>query len=211
VKNKPEISSGTPFGKLLREGFLRGEGFTKIGFHSNLNIKQDIDFQHQQQAHVVPLAQVQKDSMAHYLEQFPSPCTEVDVFFEMKAYSMDLRERVVAACGEPGARIYQVAARFRVSVAFVDKLLRRQRTTGSVAALPACGGPAPRLDPAGRAQLLVCLGQQPDATLDEVRAALAASGGPALSRTAVWRAVESMGWGRKKKAFTPPNATPSGS
>ena len=112
---------------------------------------------------------------------------------------MDLRERVVAACGEPGARIYQVAARFRVSVAFVDKLLRRQRTTGSVAALPACGGPAPRLDPAGRAQLLVCLGQQPDATLDEVRAALAAAGGPALSRTAVWRAVESLGWGRKKK------------
>ena len=43
----------------------------------------------------------------------------------MKAYSMDLRERVVAACGEPGGRIYQVAARFRVSVAFVDKLLRR--------------------------------------------------------------------------------------
>ena len=42
----------------------------------------------------------------------------------MKAYSMDLRERVVAACGEPGARINQVAARFRVSVAFVDKLLR---------------------------------------------------------------------------------------
>lgn len=69
MKNKPEISSGTPFGKLLREGFLRGEGFTKIGFHSNLNIKQDIDFQHQQQAHVVPLAQVQKDSMAHYLSR----------------------------------------------------------------------------------------------------------------------------------------------
>jgi hypothetical protein len=31
-----------------------------------------------------------------------------------------------------------------------------------------------------------------------VRAALVAAGGPALSRTAVWRAVESLGWGRKK-------------
>ena len=61
----------------------------------------------------------------------------------MKAYLTGLRERVVAA-------------RFRVSVAFVDKLLRRQRTTGPVAALPACGGPAPRPDPADRAQLLVC-------------------------------------------------------
>ena len=76
--------------------------------------------------------------------------------------------------------------------------------------MPACGGPAPRLDPAGRAQLLVCLCQQPGATLDEVRAALAAAGGPALSRTAVWRAVESLGWGRKKVS-TPPNAAPSGS
>ena len=66
----------------------------------------------------------------------------------MKADSMDLRKRVVAACGEPGARIYQVAARFRVSIAFVDKLLHRQCAPGSLAALPACGGPAPRLDPA---------------------------------------------------------------
>ena len=94
--------------------------------------------------------------------------------------------------------IYQVAAQFRVSISFVGKLLCRQRTTDSVAASPPSGNPAPRLDPAGWAQLLVCLGQQPDATLDEVRAALAAAGGPALSRTAVWRAVESMGWGRKK-------------
>ena len=103
----------------------------------------------------------------------------------MKAYSLDSRERVVAACGEPRTRIYQVAARFRVFVAFVDKLLCRQRTTGSVAALPSGGGPAPRLDLAGRAQLLVCLDQQPAATLDEVRAALAAAGGPDPSRTAV--------------------------
>ena len=68
-KNKPEISSCTPFGKLLREGFLRGEGFTEIGLHSNLNTKQDIDVLHQQQAHVVPLAQVQKDGVAHYLSR----------------------------------------------------------------------------------------------------------------------------------------------
>ena len=129
----------------------------------------------------------------------------------MKAYSHDLRERVAAACAEPGAKIYQVAARFCVSLSFTDKLLRRQRTSGSLATLPASGGPAPRLDAAGRDLLRACLVAQPDATLDEVRAALAAAGGPVLSRTAVWRAVESMGWGRKKKAFTPPNATPSGS
>ena len=120
------------------------------------------------------------------------------IYSEMKVSSTDLRERMVAACGEPGARIYQMFARFRVSVAFVDKLLRRQRTTGSVAALPACSDPAPRLNPAGRAQLLVCLGQCPAAALDEVWAALAATGRPVLSCTAGWRAMESMGWGCKK-------------
>jgi formimidoylglutamase len=67
VKDKPDlISSGTPFGKLLREGFLQGERFTEIGLHSNLNTKADIDFLHEQQAHIVPLAHVQKDGMELY-------------------------------------------------------------------------------------------------------------------------------------------------
>ena len=75
----------------------------------------------------------------------------------MKAYSMDLRERVVAACALPGVRIYQVAAQFRVSISFVDKLLYRQRTTGSVAALPPSDGPALMLDPTGHLRLTACL------------------------------------------------------
>ena len=128
----------------------------------------------------------------------------------MKAYSQDLRERVAAACAEPGAKMYQVATRFSVSLSFTDKLLRRQRTSGSVAALPPRPGPAPRLDAAGDAVLLGCLRARPDATLAEIGRALAAAGGPALRRTAVWEAVERLGWGRKKKASTPPNATPNG-
>ena len=117
----------------------------------------------------------------------------------MKAYSLDLRERIAAACAEPKARIYQVAAQFRVSISFVDKLLHRQRMSGSLAALPARGGPAPRLDPSGGVQLAACLEQQPDATLYELRAALVGLGGPALSRSAMGRAVIGLGWDRKKK------------
>ena len=80
----------------------------------------------------------------------------------------------------------------------VDKLLHRQRTRGSVASLPASGGRLPLLDAEGLAQLTVCPAQQPDATLDELRTSLAAIGGPALSRTTIWWAVEGAGWGRKK-------------
>ncbi|AMR26438.1 hypothetical protein A0257_14905 [Hymenobacter psoromatis] len=129
----------------------------------------------------------------------------------MKAYSIDLRERVAAACAVPQARIYQVAAQFSVSISFVDKLLRRQRTSGSLAALPASGGAAPRLDPTGRDLLQACLVAQPDATLAELGTALLAANGPVLSRTSTWRAVESLGWGRKKKASTLPSATPNAS
>ncbi len=129
----------------------------------------------------------------------------------MKAYSPDLRERVAAACAEPGAKVYQVAARFAVSLSFTNKRLRRQRTTGSVAALPPHPGPAPRLEAAGDERLLACLAAQPDATLAATGRALVAAGGPALSHTGVWRAVERLGWGCQKKASTPPGATPGAS
>lgn len=129
----------------------------------------------------------------------------------MKAYSLDLRERVAAACAKPKSRIAQVSAQFNVSTSFIDKLLRRQRTTGSLAALPHKSGPEPMLDAAGLLDLSACWQQAPDATLDETRLLLAAVGGPTMSRTAVWRATEAVGWGRKKKASTPRNATPNAS
>ena len=70
----------------------------------------------------------------------------------MKAYSLDLRERVAAACAQPGRTIGAVATQFSVSVSFVEKLLHRQRESGSLAALPHRSGPAPLLDAAARAE-----------------------------------------------------------
>ena len=128
----------------------------------------------------------------------------------MKAYSNDLRERVAAACAEPGSTHPAVAARFCVSVSFVEKLRQRQRTNGSVAALAHRSGPAPLLGAAARAELGACLRQQPDATLDELRVWVAALGGPAVSVATMGRAVQVLDWRRKKRASTPPSATPSG-
>lgn len=125
----------------------------------------------------------------------------------MKAYSTDLRERVLAACGQVGRTIGQVAAQFSVSDSFVRKWRRRQRLTGSLAALPPRSGPAPCLDQAATVQLVACLRQQPDATLNELRTWLAAVGGPAVSRSTLGRAVQGLDWRRKKRAFTPPNVT----
>ena len=126
----------------------------------------------------------------------------------MKAYSLDLRERVAAACMQPGHTVGAVAAQFSVSVSFVAKLLRRQRQSGSLAALPHRSGPAPLLDTGGRAELAACLRQQPDATLDELCVWVAALGGPAVSPATMGRAVQALEWRRKKRASTP-SATPT--
>ena len=127
----------------------------------------------------------------------------------MKAYSLDLRERVAAACAQPRRTIGAVATQFSVSVSFVEKLLHRQRTSGSLAALPHRSSPAPLLDAAARAELGACLRQQPDATLDELRVWVAALGDPTVSPATMGRAVQALNWRRKKRASTPPNATPT--
>lgn len=127
----------------------------------------------------------------------------------MKAYSNDLRERVAAACAVSGTTQTAVAARFCVSVSFVEKLCQRQRASGSVAALPHRSGPAPLLNAAARAAVGACLRQQPDATLDELCVWMAALGGPAVSPATMGRAVQALDWRRKKRASTPPSVTPT--
>ena len=94
-------------------------------------------------------------------------------------------------------------------VSFVEKLCQRQRANRSVAALPHRSGPAPLLDAGARAAVGACLRQQPDATLDELRVWVAALGGPTVSPATMGRAVQALDWRRKKRASTPPSATPT--
>ena len=54
----------------------------------------------------------------------------------MRAYSTDLRERVVAAYDAREGTQEQVAARFAVSVSWVRKLLRQRRGTRASAPEP---------------------------------------------------------------------------
>ena len=127
----------------------------------------------------------------------------------MQAYSDDLRQRVAAACASGQFSLEEVARRFTVSVSFVNKLLKRQRTTGSVAALPHRGGPAPRLQATDHQRLVACVAAQPDATLAELGQHLVAAGSPAVSATVLCQTLQALDLRRKKRACTPPSATPS--
>src|SRR4051794_23918125 len=121
----------------------------------------------------------------------------------MRAYSMDLRERVVAACDEGGATREQVAARFSVSVRWVRDLLKRRRETGSIAPRPRGGGRTPSFDGAAAGRLRAAVRGDDDATLEE----LGRAAGVACSAAAVYRALRRLGITRKKSRGGRPSGT----
>lgn len=90
----------------------------------------------------------------------------------MRAYSTDLRARVVAAVDRGEHSIRQLVHIFSVSLSFVVRLLDRHRRTGSVQPSPHAGGPAVKFDAATVARLLQLVRDQPDATLAELQARL---------------------------------------
>jgi transposase len=91
-----------------------------------------------------------------------------------RAYSLDLRDRVVAAVAA-GESCRAVAVTFKVSVASVVKWSQRFRATGSAAARP-MGGNRPYVLACERDWLLKRLAEQPDITLRSLLAELAERG-----------------------------------
>ena len=109
----------------------------------------------------------------------------------MKAYSTDLRERVVAACDAGGATREQTAARFSVSVVWIRKQLRRRRDWPWFES---------RLTYANAVRADV------DATLED----LAQASGVACCPSAVHRALARLGITRKKSRGGRPSETVRG-
>jgi transposase len=87
----------------------------------------------------------------------------------MRPYSIDLRERIVAAVDRGEHSLRAIAHLFSVNLSFLVRLLQRRRATGSVRPKPHGGGPPPKLDTAAVRRLLALVRQQPDATLTELR------------------------------------------
>ena len=123
----------------------------------------------------------------------------------MRAISLDLRERILAALEkEPSSLI--VGKRFGVSPSSVRKLRLKVERTGEVKA-----GTAP-----GRERLVQgkverhlrgLVRQHPDATLNVLRELLADEGGVAVSETTMWRQLRRMGLTLKKRPFVPSKGT----
>lgn len=124
----------------------------------------------------------------------------------MKAYSLDLRERVVAAYEKGDKSIAEIAASFSVGQTFLKKMLRQKRETGSLERLPQRAGVKRKLSPAHRKWLAKQVKEQPDATLIELQAGLLEQKKIQVSPATVSRQLAELGLPRKKNRSRRPNA-----
>ena len=123
----------------------------------------------------------------------------------MRAYSLDLRERIVRAV-EAGAPQSVVARAFGVGRATVERYVRLGREAGGLAPKPIPGRP-PAIGPAEWAALEAQLGAAPDATLAEHCATWERERGERLSPSAMHRALARLGVTRKKRRSTRASGT----
>lgn len=110
----------------------------------------------------------------------------------MRAYSIDLRERVLAAC-DAGRGTQAVAQQFSVSESWVRRLKQRRRETGRVGPIEQRHGPQPSWRVHEQA-IRAAVRQHADATLREYRE----EHGLALSKSALARGLKALGLSRKK-------------
>src|SRR3982750_4340766 len=116
----------------------------------------------------------------------------------MKAYSADLCAKIARAYDEGEGSQRQLARQFRVSLAFIQKMRRRQRTTGEPAATRHTGGRQPLL--AADALLLITqlIQEQNDLTLSELCERVSKQRGIHVSVPTMYRAVRRLKLPHKK-------------
>jgi transposase len=118
-----------------------------------------------------------------------------------KPYSMDLRERVIAAIGG-GMSTRAAAARFSIGIATAGAWARLKRATGEVR--PARQGkPKGSVLDAHTDFILGVLKEAPDTTLDEMVELLREERAVTVVRTAVWKFLDRHEQTHKKRLLTP--------
>jgi transposase len=123
----------------------------------------------------------------------------------MKAYSLDLRQKILDAYLHNDGSIRAVAQRFKVSFRFVWGLVHHFRHTGSYAPKPHGGGNPPRISAGYHDLLRRLVAAHADATLAELCDLFAQETAITLSKSSMHRTVEKLKLTRKKKRFVRQN------
>lgn len=116
----------------------------------------------------------------------------------MKAYSLDLRQKILDTYLEGGISQRQLAKRFCVTLGFIEKLLKQYRETGSIAPLVRTQQTPPKLNEQQFNVLLEIVEAKNDATLKEIREQLKEKTGVTIGISTVDRMLRKMEISLKK-------------
>lgn len=115
-----------------------------------------------------------------------------------KPYSIDLREKIVAAYNNDEGSMRNLAKRFKVSFSFVASLLKKFKQTGEIAPKPHGGGHPASIKEPGETFLKELVEKQPDLTLEKIRDEYNQNF-EAVSRSTIDRTLNKLKITRKKK------------
>ena len=127
----------------------------------------------------------------------------------MRAYSIDLRERVVASVENGECNIPAAARRYKVSEPTIERWVARKRRTGDVAPFAHAGGPSRKLA-AAEATIRAAVKAQPDATLQELCERVEKETGIRSDRSMMCRELARLKLPRKKSRSMPASETRRG-
>jgi len=122
----------------------------------------------------------------------------------MKAYSMDLRAKVLRAVDQ-GYERKEIVKLLGVSPATIKRYLKQRRETGSRAPKPRPGRPPKKLGPL-QAELVIQLQAHDDVGLEGQCQLWEQSHGVRVSTATMSRAIRRVGWTRTKRRWVPLNA-----
>ena len=123
----------------------------------------------------------------------------------MKAYSEDLRKRIVEAV-ERGMGNSEATRTFGVSLSSVKRYVGMAREGRPLTPMKR-PGLHPKIDEQGKRLLQADLKERPAATLPQRREFLQRVAGVKVSDSTVSRMLKRMGWSRKKDRWVPASAT----
>jgi|SRR5579859_2126520 len=123
----------------------------------------------------------------------------------MRAYSEDLRERVIKQW-QAGKSQTELVALFAVSAGSVKRWIRQYKESGQVQAKQRTVWPH-RFSPDDYARLRQQVEQHSDATLAEHVAFWEEAQRQTVSVSTMWRALRAIGWSLKKRQWEPVSVT----
>jgi len=125
-----------------------------------------------------------------------------------KAYSNDLRRKLLEAYDRGEGSLRELAERFGVSSPYAWKISAQRKRTGQVERVEQRHGPESKVTGAVEQRLRTWVRQQPDLTLVEIQERLWETARLPVSVPRVWQVLRRMQLRLKKNRSTPRNKTP---